>query len=127
PGGERHGPGPRPDEAGHTRRVAHDVPGVVVHVHADHQVAREDPLLHHLLLAALELDHVLDGDDDLEDLVLHVHGADPGVEVGLHLVLVAGIGVHDVPVTRTLGGRDELLLVVGGFAFGLGVGIGGQV
>ena len=36
----------------------------------------------------------------LEDAVLHVHRGDAALEVGLHLVLVAGVGVHDVPVSR---------------------------
>ena len=35
---------------------------------------------------------------DLEDVVLHVQGLDAALEVGLHLVLVAGVGVHHVPV-----------------------------
>src|SRR5438105_3216895 len=66
-GGQRHRLCARPDEARHAWRAAHDVPGVVVDVHADHQVPGEDPLLDNLLLAALELDHVLDWDDDLAD------------------------------------------------------------
>ena len=44
--------------------------------HADQQVAREHLLLDDDLLAALELDDVFHGDDDLEDPLLHVHRGD---------------------------------------------------
>ena len=40
------GLGAAADETGDTRRVAHDVPGVVVEVHPHQQVAGEDLLLH---------------------------------------------------------------------------------
>ena len=53
-------------------RVAHDVPGVVVEVHAHEQVAGEDLLLHDDLAAVLELDDVFHRDDDLEDALLDV-------------------------------------------------------
>ena len=69
---------PGPDEAGHARRVADHRPGVVVEVAPAQQVAGEDLLLDDHLLAVLELDHVLHGDDDLEDPVLHVHGRRSG-------------------------------------------------
>ena len=42
---------------------------------------------------------------DLEDVVLHVQGLDAGLEVGLDAVLVAGVGVDDVPVTDSGAGR----------------------
>ena len=54
-------------------RVADHVPGVVVELAAHQQVAREHLLLDDDLLAALELDDVLHGDDDLVDAALHVH------------------------------------------------------
>src|SRR5262245_19423849 len=60
----------RTDEAGDAGRVAHDAPRVVVEAHAHEHVARVHLLLHHPALPALELDHVLHRDDDLEDLVL---------------------------------------------------------
>ena len=91
------GLGAAADEPGDAGRVAHDVPGVVVEAHAHEQVAREDLLLHDDLAAVLELDDVFHRDDDLEDAVLDVHRAHAAREVRLHLVLVAGVGVHDVP------------------------------
>jgi hypothetical protein len=73
------------------------VPGVVVHVHLDEHVAGQDPLLDLHLLAVLGLDDLLGRHDDAPDerLLLHRHAT--VLEVGLDLVLVAGIGVDDVP------------------------------
>ena len=93
----RRGLGAAADEPGDAGRVAHDVPGVVVEAHAHEQVAGEDLLLHDDLAAVLELDDVFHRDDDLEDAVLDVHRAHAAREVRLHLVLVARVGVHDVP------------------------------
>ena len=106
---------PGPDEPGHARGVADDRPAVVVELAAAQEVAGEDLLLDDDLLALLELDHVLHGDDHLVDAVLHVHGDGPAVEVGLHLVLVAGVGVHHVPPAGLVVGADDeglFLLVV---------------
>src|SRR3981081_3548114 len=58
------------DEAGHARRVADDVPGLVGHDHLDQDVAREDPLLDVAALAVLDLDLVLPGHEDIEGLVV---------------------------------------------------------
>src|SRR5215212_3156153 len=102
--GQRGRLGPGADEAGHTGRVADHVPGVVVQVHADQQVAGEDLARDDLLLAALDLHDVFHGDHDLEDPLLHVHRGDAALEVGLDLVLVAGVGVDDVPVPQAVGG-----------------------
>ena len=41
---------------------------------------------------------------DAEDLALHLHRVDARLEVGLHLVLVARVGMHDVPVARAAEG-----------------------
>src|SRR4029077_18990814 len=35
---------------------------------------------------------------DLEDLVLHAHRLDAVLEVGLHLVLIPGVGMDHVPL-----------------------------
>ena len=126
---ERRGLGAAADEAGDAGRVAHDVPGVVVEAHAHEQVAGEDLLLHDDLAAVLELDDVFHRDDDLEDALLDVHRAHAAREVLLHLVLVAGVGVHDVPapgpvVRARLGGRrrSSSLVVVVDHVEQLGVG-----
>src|SRR5687768_11362515 len=100
--GERSRFGTAADEPGDAGRVAHDPPRVVVEVQADEEIAGEDLLRHHRLPAGLELDDVLHGDDDLEDPLLHVHGADPAGQVRLHLVLVAGVGVDDEPLPRAV-------------------------
>src|SRR5215207_3634112 len=102
--GQRGRLGPRADEAGHAGGVPDHVPGVVVQVHADQQVAGEDLAGDDLLLAALDLHDVFHGDHDLEDPLLHVHRGDAALEVGLDLVLVARVGVDDVPVPQAVAG-----------------------
>jgi len=73
------------------------------------------------LLAVLELGDVLHRDDDLVDPVLHAHRHRPAVQVRLHLVLIAGVGVHHVPASRlVVGADDEGLLVVVPVVVGLG-------
>src|SRR6202163_3635980 len=112
---QRRGLGPGADEPGDAGGVADHRPGVVVEVAPGEEVAGENLLLDHDLLAVLELDDVLHGDHDLEDPVLHVHRDDPALEVGLHLVLVAGVGVdHEPPPGPVVGALDdgELLLLV---------------
>ena len=140
------GSGAQADEAGHTRRVAHHVPRVVIELHAGHQIAREDLLGHDLLLAVFELDDVLDGDDDLEDALFHVHGDHATLQVGLHLVFVARVGVdHEPvagPVVGALDGRvgglvehigGRVLAAIGRVgsngvsSIGVGIGLGGVV
>jgi len=66
--------------------------------HADEDVAGEDSLLDVAALAVLDLDLVLHWDEHLQDLVLHVHGLNPLLEVLLDLLLVARVGVHHVPL-----------------------------
>src|SRR5215203_1155671 len=105
--GQRGRLGPGADEPGHAGRVPDHVPGVVVQVHADPQVAGEDLARDDLLLAALDLHDVFHGDHDLEDPLLHVHRGDAALEVGLDLVLVAGVGVDDVPVPQAVGGTGR--------------------
>src|SRR5205085_424901 len=99
---ERSGLGAAADEPGHARRVAHDVPGIVVETHSDEEVAGEDLLLHDDLAAVLELDDVFHRDDDFEDAVFHCHRTHAAREVLLHLVLVTGVRVDDIPTARAV-------------------------
>jgi hypothetical protein len=76
-------------------------------------------LLDQLALAVLDHRHGLDRDLDLVDEVLHVERGLALLDVGPHPVLVAGVGVQDVPVTQLggehrahLGDRVELLVGV---------------
>ena len=55
------------DEAGAAARVAHDIPGIVVHDHLDQNVAGEQLVLHHTLLAVLDLGDHLGRDLDVAD------------------------------------------------------------
>src|SRR5438309_7547272 len=94
------GPGAARHEPGDTWSVSAHVPGIVVVHHLDEQVSRKHLLLNDLLLSGLDLHHVFHGDDDVKDLVFHLHGVDAGPKVCLHLVLVAGISMHHVPLPR---------------------------
>src|SRR2546421_595898 len=90
------------DEPGDARRVLHDRPGVVVQVHVHEHVARQHALLGLHLLPVLRLDHLLGRDDDAPEPLALVHGLDPVLEVGLHLVLVPGIRVDHIPAKHSV-------------------------
>src|SRR5438874_666308 len=114
---QRHRLGARADESGHAGRVLDDRPRLVGHVHVYEHVARQHALLRLDLLAFLRLDHLLGRDDDAAEARCLVHGHDPMLEIGLHLVLVPGVGVDHIPAehgyftktcsTRRLNTRSE--------------------
>ena len=60
----------RADEACAAARIAHDIPGIVVHDHLDQNVAGEQLVLHHTLLAVLDLGDHLGRDLDVTDQIL---------------------------------------------------------
>ena len=60
----------RADETGAAARIAHDIPGIVVHDHLDQNVAGEQLVLHHTLLAVLDLGDHLGRDLDVTDQIL---------------------------------------------------------
>ena len=86
------------DEAGDGRRVPYRGPGLVGEVHPDQDVAGENGALDDLALPVLDLGDLLGGDHDLVDVVLHVQRGGAVLEVGLHPVLHAGVGVDHEPV-----------------------------
>ena len=90
----------RADEPGDLRRVLHDVPRVVGHVHLDQDVAGEKPLRRHDLLAAAHLDDVLGRDQDLADVVLQPVRLHALAERLGDLLLEPRVRVDDVPVLR---------------------------
>src|SRR2546425_313798 len=98
--GERRRLLPRAHEAGHLRSVLDHVPSGVVHLHVDQHVSREKFLLGNDLGAVPHLHDVLRRDQDFADLVLHPERLGPLLEALADLVLVAGIGMHDVPLLR---------------------------
>src|SRR3954451_16819521 len=101
-GGERHGLRAGADEPGHAGRVLDDRPRIVVQVHVHEHVAGEDALLGLHLLAVLRLDHLLGRHDDAAETHALPHRLDAVLQVGLDLVLMAGIGVDDVPAKHWL-------------------------
>src|ERR1700676_3307741 len=63
----------RADKGGDPGGVADDVPGLVGHHHVDQDVARENPLAHLAALTILDLHDLFGGDEDIKDLVVHIH------------------------------------------------------
>src|SRR6478609_5032639 len=98
--GERHRLVGVADEPGDPGGVAHGAPRLVGEVHAHQDVPGHPDPAHQLALAALDLGDLFHRHLDLEDVLLHVQGGDPGLEVGLDAVLVTRVGVHDVPVAE---------------------------
>ncbi len=88
------------EEAGDPGRVPDRAPRLVGEVHAHEHVGGDPDPADLLLLPVLDLGHLLHGDLDLVDVLLHVEGGDARLEVGLHAVLVAGVAVHDEPLPR---------------------------
>ncbi len=113
-------------EARDAGRVAHDGPAVLVEVHADEHVAGDAHAVDELPLAVLDLDHVLHGDLHLVDALLHVHGDAAVLDVRLHALLEARVGVHDVPLAG-LDAQLALELVVGVDLGGLLLGVLGGI
>ncbi len=90
------------DETGDARRVSQGVPGLVVHFHANEHVTGKDFALHRVALAAPDFDLFLGRHDDFEDAFMQIECFDTVLDRLLDFVLVAGIGVENVPlVLRT--------------------------
>ena len=105
-------------EAGDSGGLLDDTVRGLVEVHADDRVAGDAHVAHALLRGATVFHDVLIRDLDGEDVVFHVLRGDALLEVCLHLALVAGVGVDDVPVA---GGHVELAAQLGDrFLFGRG-------
>ena len=103
---------PEPTKPVTPGRVAHDEPRAagldVVFLQLDHlreDVAGEDLARDRAALAVANLNLVLGRNHDLEDEVLCVHRLDAVLEVRLHLVLVAGVRVDNVPLAAFLDRR----------------------
>ena len=111
---QRRRPRRRADEAGDAGGVAHRAPRLVVELHAHQDVAGQHLAVDLLALAVLDLGDLFGGHLDLEDVVADVQVLHAGLEVGLHLVLVAGVGVDDVPVA---GPQAQVLLERDGRVF----------
>ncbi len=96
--GKRRGRFARPDKSGDARRVADDVPGVVVHIHFHQHVAGiQHPRGNHLLAAA-NFHDVLGRNHHPADLFLQPERGHAAFQAFLHLLLKSRIGVDDVPL-----------------------------
>ena len=87
----------RADKARDARRVAHDVPRVLIDDHVNEDVAREHLARDDLFLAVLDLDLVLHGHDDVKDHLAHARRVHEAFKVCLDLVLIPRVGVDDIP------------------------------
>ena len=103
------GRGPRPaaQEAGHLRRVLHQVPGVIGQLHLHQHIAGEELVLRVHLLAAAHLDHLLRRHQDLIDLVRQALLRRLLLDLLGDLLFEARVDVHHVP---TLGHCLNILL-----------------
>src|SRR5918997_3532118 len=89
---------PGPDDLGYARRLPHELPGVLVHVHVDEDVPGELALRRRHLLAVLDLDDVLRRDPYLPEVSPHAERLDPALQRRADLVLVTRICIYYVPL-----------------------------
>ena len=80
--------------------MADNAPGVVRQFHTHQNVTGNAYSADGLLHGVLELNHGLHGNLNLEDLIFSFQVLDTGLDTGLHLVLVAGVGVNHIPVAH---------------------------
>src|ERR671912_664730 len=100
---------PGAHDLGDSRRLAHEPPGRVVHVHVHEDVAGELALDGGDFLAVLDLDDALGRDADLTEVTVKAHGVDPALQRRSHLVLVTRVCIYDVPLLH-----NETLLILTG-------------
>src|SRR5919202_1147291 len=91
---------PRPDDLGDPRRLPHDLPGVLVHVHVDEDVAGELALDGGHLLAVLDLDDALGRDTYLPEVSPRSERLDPALQRRADLVLVTRVCIDHVPLLQ---------------------------
>src|ERR1700674_2233466 len=96
--GKRRGRLARTDESSDARRVADDVPGVVVHVHFHQDVAGIQHARGSDFLAAANFQHILGRNHHPADFILQPEGRHAALKALLHLLLKSRIGVDDVPL-----------------------------
>ena len=84
------------------------MPEVVVEIHLDQHVAREEHPLNGVLLAVADLSDRLGRDHDAADLVLQPERLHTTLQRLAHLALKAGVGVDDVPLEVFIRRRREL-------------------
>src|SRR3990172_189027 len=76
------------------------MPGVVIHIHLHQHVAGEKFTLAGALLSALHFHDFFRRQQNFAKLVFHAGVLDVLLERTHHLLLEAGIGVHDIPSHR---------------------------
>jgi hypothetical protein len=94
---KRHRVNARADKAGHARRVAHDVPRLVVYDHVYEHVAWVDLLLLFNAAAAFDLDGALGRHNHVENFVSEAKRLDALAQVARNCVLIACVGMDRIP------------------------------
>src|SRR5215210_509465 len=98
---------PGADDLGDPGRLAHELPGRVVHVHVHQDIAGELALDRRHFLAVFDLDDALGRDADLTEVPVKAHRVDPALKRRADLVLVTRVCVYDVPLLQ----NETLLLL----------------
>src|SRR5690606_20664475 len=88
------------EEASHLGGVGDDVPTLLVQLHVDEDVPREELAAGLELLLAAPLRDLLGGDEDLAELLLVGRALDPVLERSFDTVLVPRERLDDVPLHR---------------------------
>jgi len=86
------------NEAADFWRVFDEMPGLIVEIHLDEDVARIEGARAHAGLAAAALLHVLLRDQDVPEAAFHAGLLDALLEGELHFVFVARVGLNDIPL-----------------------------
>src|SRR3989338_2578294 len=81
----------------HLVGVLHQMPGVIVHHHLDEHIARKQATLCRLALAVLHFDHFLGRHKNATKLVLHTRATNPLLNIALHSLFHARVGMNNVP------------------------------
>src|SRR5262249_8548477 len=81
----------------------HQMPGVVVQLHVDEDVAREELPRRDLRLSLHELLHLLGRNQNLAEVLLLTERLHALLEGGLRLLLGARVGMNNVPLLRHSG------------------------
>src|SRR5580704_6281304 len=97
---DRRGPAATPEKAGDLGGVLDEMPGLVVEIHLDQDVAGEKLALRTDLGAALDLDDLLGRDEDLLEALGETLLFGLLTDRRRHLLLEAGVDVDHIPAAR---------------------------
>ena len=85
------------NKTGDFRRALDEMPRLVVHLHLDQHITREELPLGNALLARLQFDDFLDGNQHLTECILHSLALNTLDERALHAFFEPRVGMNDIP------------------------------